>query len=214
MSLVTINLAAGVYLDCVLFPLSFTELLDTIEKNGYVLNPTLPVNRALSRFRGSGQIGSKGKNTFQVDAGEKSIIIIGVSFEEVQSEFDAFSKTLLEDYSIDLDEMTKFYQLSANCEYKTKYDPYEVISKMYESSPAEKASELLGLPVKTFSIRLASDALPRDIDWFDVKITPHIERNDSYIIEIVYRNEDKEKYQSFTKDYELKIINFIKHIEA
>ena len=75
MSLIPVNISVSVYLDCILFPLTFTELLDSIEKNGYLLNPSLPVVRPFGRFRGSGQIGTKGKNIFQVDAGDKALSI-------------------------------------------------------------------------------------------------------------------------------------------
>jgi len=215
MSLIPVNISVSVYLDCILFPLTFTELLDSIEKNGYLLNPSLPVVRPLGRFRGSGQIGTKGKNIFQVDAGDKALSIFGVSLEEVQTEFDAFCKTLLEDYSIDIDEMIKFYQYAGNYEYKTKLNPYDVISRSYESPHHEKVSEIFGESIKTFAIRLAiSETLPKDVDWFDVKITPDIQRNNGYIIEVAYRKKDKEKYQTFTDNFESNIIKIIKHLEA
>jgi len=215
MSLIPVNISVSVYLDCILFPLTFTELLDSIEKNGYLLNPSLPVVRPFGRFRGSGQIGTKGKNIFQVDAGDKALTIFGVSLEEVQTEFDAFCKTLLEDYSIDIDEMIKFYQYAGNYEYKTELNPYDVISRSYESPHHEKVSEIFGESIKTFAIRLAiSETLPKDVDWFDVKITPDIQRNDGYLIEVVHRKKDKEKYQTFTDNFESNIIKIIKHLEA
>jgi len=215
MSLFPVNVSVGVYLDCVLFPLTYKEVLDSIEKNGYKLNPSLPVVRPLGRFRGSGQIGTKGKNIFQVDGGDKALLIVGATLEEVQSEFDAFCKTLIEDYSIDVDEMINFYQFIGNYEYKTEHNPYDVISRSYESPHQEKVSEILGMSLKTFSVRIASsETLPKDVDWFDVKITPDVKRNDGYMIEAVYRNKDKEQYANFSDSIESNIVSLIKYLEG
>lgn len=214
MSLLPENVSVGVYLDCVLFPLTHKEVLDTIEKNGYKLNPAVPVIRPQGRFRGSGQIGTKGKNIFQIDGGAKALIIAGATLEEVQLEFGAFSQTLIEDYSIDLDKISSFYQFIGNYEYKTEHNPYEVISKSYESPHQEKVSEILGMPLRTFSVRIASsETLPTDIDWFDVKITPDVQRNDGYTVEAVYRKGDKEQYSNFLDTFESNIVTLIQHLE-
>ena len=215
MSLLPVNVSEGVYLDCVLFPLTFKELLDTIEKIGYVLHPSIPKTRALGRFRGSGQIGTKGKNIFQVEGGDKALLVVGASLVEVQSEFAAFCKTLVEDFSIDVEEMIKFYQFTGNYEYKTEHNPYDVISRSFVSPHQEKVSEILGMPLKTYAVRIAtSESLPKDVDWFDMKISPDVQRNDGYTIETVYRNKNKEQYTNFTDSFESNIVSLIKYLEG
>ena len=210
-----INLSVGVFLDSVLFPLTFNEILDSSEKNGYELNPAIPFPRPSGRFRGSGQIGRKGKISINIDAGEKSLIIYGVTLEEIKDEFHTLLKTILDDYALDLDEIGKFYQFTATYEYKTKKNPYQVLNESCEYQKIDELSEIFGGPLKTYAIRLASaDSLPKNEDWLDIKITPDIQRNDGYIFEIVYRNKNKDRYQSFISNIETNLMKVVSLIEG
>jgi hypothetical protein len=205
----------GSFLDVVLFPLTFSEILNSLEKNGYELSPAIPFPRPTGRFRGSGQIGRKGNISINIDGGEKSLIIAGTSLEDVRDEFHTLFKTILDDYAFNLDEIVKFYQYTATYRYKTKKNPFLTISKSCEYLKIKELSEIIGEPLKTFGIRFASaDNIPNSEDWCDVKITPDIEKNDGYIFEIVYRNKNKDNYQTFISNIETNLMKVVSLLEG
>ena len=214
MSLRSIRVSTGIFLDVILFPLTYSELFNSLEKIGFDINPAIPIPRPIGRFRGSGQVAKKGKITLNIDGGDKSLIMYGDSLEEAINEFTSFSKTLSSDYLMDLDENSKFYQVTAAYEYKSDFDPSEAISKAWKNPDTEKISDIFEISVTTYAVRFASaDNLPNEKNWFEINITPDILRNDGFSVEILYRNEDKDRYTYFINHIEdriLKTINLLK----
>ena len=49
-------------------------------------------------------------------------------------------------------------------------------------------------------------------DWFDITIRPNYERDDSYIVNVVFRNSDKTKTRKFIDTYEDKIQKIVELI--
>ncbi len=215
MSLKTNRITVGVNLDKVLFPITFIELISTLEKIGYTINRGVPFPRPIGRFIGSGQIARKGHISVSIDGGDKSITVVGNELSDTIEEFDSILKTLLTDYSIDLDEIHNFYQFVAKYEYKTNKDAFSVISGSCDYPKLKEVAKILETPLRTFAIRLAStDCVPNDKNWFDIQINPDINRNDGYAIEIVYRNENKEYHRRFISHIESNIIKIIQLLEG
>lgn len=214
MSLKLGRITVGINLDTVLFPITFIELISSLEKGGYDINKAIPFPRPIGRFIGSGQIARKGNVGVSVDGGDKSITMIGTSLEDTIEEFDSFLKTLQIDYSLQLDEIASYYQFVAHYEYKTKKDPFSIIGNSCIFPKIEELAKIIETPIKTFSIRFASaDNIPNDKNWFDINIAPDVQRNDGYVIDVVYRNEDKEFYRTFISHIEANIVKSIQLLE-
>ena len=215
MSLKPIRITVGITLDRVLFPITFIELISSLEKNGFEISQAIPYPRPIGRFIGSGQLGIKGKTTASVDGGGKSISMTGSSLEDTIEEYDKFNKTILADYSLDLDEFPKLYYLTGNYEYKTKKNTHSTISDSISYPKIEELSEIVDESMNVYAIQFGSaDTVPNDKNWFDIKITPDVQRNDGYVINVVYRKEDRETYRTFISHIEENIVKIIRLLEG
>jgi len=215
MSLKPVRITLGINLDRVLFPISFTEIVSSLEKNGFEINKEIPYPRPVGRPIGSGSFGRKGKLVFSVDAGGKSIVISGNSIEESLEELDTFVTTIKTDYSFDLDEYPKYYHFTGKYKYHTNKNAYSIINRFYSNHKNEEISKILDKPLNTFAFKLGSaDLVPNDENWFDIQIAPDIERNDGYMIDTVYRNEEKEIYRTFLTHIEENIVKIIQVLEG
>lgn len=214
MSLKPIRITATIDLDRTLFPITFIELTASLEKLGFEINRAFPFPYPVGRFVGSGRIARKGNISINVDGGDKSITMIGISLENTIEEFDSFIKTLKTDYSVDLDKFANYYQFASHYEYKTNKNAYAIISKSCIYPKLDELAKIIEIPIKTFSIKVGSvDTLPNDKNWFDMQFTPDVQRNDGYLIEIVYRNENKESYRTFISHIEENIVKSIQLLE-
>ena len=46
-------------------------------------------------------------------------------------------------------------------------------------------------------------------NWFDITVRPNFERNDSYVISVVFRNTDRVKTQEFVESFEESMVKVI-----
>lgn len=215
MTLNPLSVKISINLDRILFPLTFIELTTSLEKLGFEIPTALPFPRPTGRFIGSGQIGRKGNIVITIDAGRQNFSMIGKSFESTLDEFDSFLDTLKTDYSIDLDECAKFYQIVSHYEYKTNKNAFKVISDFFTFPRLDEIAEIIEVPIKTFSIQFgAADAVPTEINWFDMQIMPDVSRNDGYVIALIYRNEDREVYRNYIRLLEEKVMRSIQLLEG
>lgn len=215
MSLKSARITVTINIDRTLFPMTFIELTTSLEKLGFEINKALPFPRPIGRFAGSGQIASKGNIAINVDGGEKSITMIGPSLEATLEEFDSFIETLQTDHSVDLDEFANYYQFASRYKYKTEKNPYTIISDSFTYPKLDELSKIIEIPIKTFAIKVGSaDTVPNERDWFDIQFAPDVQRNDSYVIDVVYRNENKESYRTFISHIEENILKSIQLLEG
>lgn len=212
--LVQARISQGFTLNDVLFPLTLSEILDVIEKNGFEINPTIPYPYPKGRFAGSGELGRKGKTIFNINGGEKSIVIIGDTIEEGIETISSFIKGIKDTIKFDITKHISFYQLISQYKYYSNENSYEKIGTYCKSSNVESISKIMGEEIQHFGIRIGPiKQLPNSVDWFDLNITPDIEKNSGYNIDLVYRNPDKEKFDKFRDTVESNIIKIIKLIE-
>ena len=213
MSLTSLRTTVTIVLDCTLFPMTSIELTTSLEKLGFEINRMFPLPRPIGRFIGSGQIASKGNIAIAVDSGSKAITMFGISLKDTLEEYNSFIKTLQTDYSVDLDELAKYYQFISRYKCNTEKDAYAIISDSFIYPKLDELAEIIEIPIKTFSIQVGSaDNVPNDRNWFDIKFTPDV-RNDGYAIDVVYRNEDNESYRTFISHIEEKIMKIIQLLE-
>jgi len=215
MSLKLVRMTVTIKLDSILWPITLIELINSLEKLGFEIAREFPFPRPAGRFVGSGQIARKGNIVVNVDGGAKAISMLGLSLESTIEEFDSFLSTLKTDYSVDLDEFANFYQFASRYEYKTNKDAYAIISDFFTHPKLDELAKIIEIPIKTFKIKVGSaDAVPNERNWFDLEFAPDVQRNDGYVIDVVYRNENKESYRTFISHIEENILKSIQLLEG
>lgn len=215
MVLKTTRVTVNITLDRTLFPLTFIELTNSLEKLGFEISKTFPFPRPVGRFIGSGHIARKGNIVCNIDAGRQSFSMIGKSFEATLEEFDSFLHTLKTEHSVDLDEYAKFYQIVSRYEYKTNRKAFQVVSDFFTSPKIDELAKIMEIPIKTFSIQVGSaDAVPTEVNWFDMHFIPDVSRNDGYSIALIYRNENRKVYRNFIRLLEERVMKSIQLIEG
>lgn len=110
----------GVHFSTVLYPLSLIEIVESLEKLGYEISPSIPSPRPIGRFVGTGEFGRKGKSSVHVDAGAQALMVSNVSLKSALDSFNEVVSALSEDHKIDVLSMVRFYRFTANYEIRTE----------------------------------------------------------------------------------------------
>jgi len=214
MTLKAVRISKGITLNTVIFPLTWHEFLNTLEKKGYELASQLPFPYPTGRFSASGPIARKGKTSIFVNTGANIIRIFDISIKSAGEEFDELLKLLVSDYGVDLNAFARFYSFTASYKFNTDKQASQTISDFCIFPSLGEISKIIGKDVIPFGFRLgAADVLPNDENWFDIRIEPDVLRNDCYTIEIVFRNSDKEIIEEFINTIESNLNKIIDLIE-
>lgn len=201
--------------DYTLFPFTFQEVVNALEKIGFEINPQMPTPLPYGRFNGSGEVARKGKTHCVLNAFNMTFQMMGESVESTTDELNEFLATLHDTNKIDLFSRMKYMELQAEYECTTKKNPTTVINNRFSTPLDEEISDILGIKLKTITTRLGlAGEYPNQIEWFDIKMSPSFQRNDGYAINVIYRTADKEKYQTFVANAKLKIEKAIKSLEG
>jgi len=204
----------GITLNTYLYPLTFHELADSLEKRGYEISSSLPFPRPLGRWTGAGEIARKGKTVVQIDASAQALTVLDISIKSALDSFDEIIKMLIEDHNVDLNEFARFYRFSATYESPTKKQAYETIATTLNFPILGNLEKIMGEKVWPFELRFGGAGFKVNSEnWFDITVRPNYERNDSYIIVVVYRNSDRAKTQKFVKSFEEKVTKIIRLID-
>jgi len=214
MTLKSMEVRQTIALDYTLFPLKFHEVTKSLEKIGFELSASLPIPMPYGRFSGTGQVGSKGKTVFVVDSSKLTITMAGESFENTSEELQEFVATLSDSYKVNLFERVKWFEFQAKHEFKTEKNAVSLINSKFSVPMDQDVSKIMGIKVKPILTRLGLEgSIPNQIEWFDIKISPDYTRNDGYVIETIFRTDDKEKYLHFVANAKLRIEKIIAKIE-
>ena len=69
----------GLMLKTVLFPITVKELVISLEKIGYQINPTVPSPLPIGRISVTGELARKGKISLVLETGSKILFVSGLS---------------------------------------------------------------------------------------------------------------------------------------
>lgn len=204
----------GIGFKTVLFPLTANELVDGLEKKGYEINPSLPFPRRPGRMTGIGEIARKGKTVVQLDASGKALTIVDVSIESVLGSFDEISKMLVEDHGVDVDDFARYYSFRATYKFSTTKQAYGTLAGALKSPIFDDLEKIMNEKIWPFELRFAGAGLRVNSEnWFDITVRPDFEKNNSYVITVVYRNSERAKTQKFVESFEEKMTKIIGLIE-
>lgn len=205
----------GMNFRTVLFPLTILEISQSLEKLGYEISPSLPSPRPTGRMTGVGEIARKGRTSVRINADAQVLRVAGISQESVMQVLDSIVTIIQEDYDVDINEFARFYVFSINYEYPTEKRCYETIAKALRAPVFNDIEGIMEEEIWPLELRFGGAKLSVNSDnWFDITIQPSFERNDSYKLNVVYRNTDVNKWRTFMKELDNKIIKILKLIEG
>ena len=204
----------GVHFNTILYPISIIEMTNSLEKIGYELSPSIPFPRPVGRLLGAGEIARKGKTVVHIDSGAQLLLVTDVSIKSALNSFDEIIATFSEDHRIDLGNLVRFYRFTATFEVWTKKKALETIAKNLKAPIQEEFEGILGEEIWPAEIKFAGAGLEANSEnWFDIAIRPSYERNDLYVVSIIYRNTDKEKTLGFLRTLEEKVVKIAECID-
>jgi hypothetical protein len=207
-------LSYGIRFNTYMFPLRISELANDLEKKGYEISPDLPSPVPTVALGGAGPIARKGKTLIHVDTREQVLTIIDVSAKSALDCFDEITGMLKEGHKINLDNLIGVYEFNAQCEVPTQKQAYENIAKNVKVPILDKIEGILEKQLWPSGLRFGGAEMKfNSTNWFEFSIEPNFTRNDSYFININYRNGKKEESRSFTESFEEKIDRIIELID-
>lgn len=210
-----LSIAYGINFKTLLYPLTIQELVDSLERKGYKISPALPFPRSPGRITGAGEIGRKGKTSVQVDASAQTLTIIDISIKSALNCFNEIVKMLKEDYDVDVNDFARFYSFTATYAFPTEKQAYKMTAKALRFSIFDHIEEIMGEKIWPFELRFGgADLKANSENWFDVTVRPNYERNDSYIISVVFRNKDRVKTRKFIESFEERMAKVIGLIDG
>ena len=210
-----LGITYGVRFKTFLYPLTFHELVDSLEKKGYEISPELPFPRPPGRMTGIGEIARKGKTVIVVDTSAQALTVGDISIRSALDTFDEIVKMLKEDYRVDINDFALFYSFAATYEFPAKKQAYETIAKSLRFSIFDSLEEIMDEKIWPFELRFGgADLKVNSEKWFDVTVRPNFERNDSYIISVVFRNSERIKTLKFMESFEERMSKVIRLIEG
>jgi len=201
-------------LKTILFPITFIELTTILEKNGWEISANLPFPRPVTRLSGVGEIARKGKTVLSLDSSAQVLAITDVTIKSALDCFDELTKALIEDFGVDLNGFSKYYGFNATYEIPTKNKAYETIAKNLKIPMLDEFEKIFSEKLWPYELRFAGADLQANSDnWFDITLRPNYERDDSYIVSVIYRNDTKEKAVEFSTSFEQRIEQLVKLID-
>lgn len=204
----------GINFRTVLFPLTLLEICQSLEKLGYEISPSLPSPRPPGRMTGVGEIARKGRTSISIDAGAQVLRVADISQESAIEAFDSIVKILQEDYDVHINEFARFYDFFGEYTYPTEKRCYETIAKALKGSIFDDIEEIMEEDIWPLELRFGGAKLSVNSEnWFDIRIRPSFERNDSYILSAVFRNADVSRWRTFMKVLESRMMRILELID-
>ncbi len=205
MTCTTLTVDYGVHFNTVLYPVSIIEIANSLEKKGYELNPSIPFPRPVGRFIGAGEIARKGRTVIHIDSGAQLLAVADVSLKSAIDSFEELVTMLHEDHGIDIESLVRFYRFTANYEIRTNNEAFQRIATNLKVPILKEIQGIIQEEISPIELKFAGARLQANSDnWFDMSIRPNYERNDRYVVSIVYRNNSKEKTKDFLETIEEK----------
>lgn len=216
MTLKAIQVVYVVNFNTQIFPILHHEMTEGLQKIGFELSPGWPQRVPLnSRISGHGELARKGKTIIIINSDSQQLHVSDESVDSVLSNIDDLHDMFIEEYGIDIFEISKYFSFTGDYIYYTDKPAFPTISKKIDTPIVEKISKIMGHEMKGFQLNLAfKDLKVNSEEWYDFIIRPSYERDDSYIIRVVIRNPDREVINKLISEFEDKITDVIDYIEA
>jgi hypothetical protein len=196
----------GVCFNTYFFPLKISELANGLEKRGYEISPDLPVARPPVMLGGSGVIARKGKTMIHVETRRQILTIVDISTKSALECFDEITNMLKEDYKINIEGLIELHEFNAQYEVPTERQAFETIAKNVEVPILNQIGEALEKKLWLLELRFGGAGMKfNSSNWFECTIEPNLARNDSFLVNITYRNKEQKEVRNFMESFEEKV---------
>jgi len=187
----------------IIFPLDVRDVRETLARNAYELVPIpAPLPSRPSRVSMAGTIARKSDFIVNLDTDRNLLGLAGKSSDNILEAFDELIDVFRREMNVNLESKTKYYETVGIYHIHTRKKPSEQFSLISERMDLfKKLNEVLKTPVSTFGVRLCpKNAIPNQIEWFDIAIEPEILESKQYYSSIVFRSAKKDTVAQWASD--------------
>lgn len=189
----------------VLYPLSIYELVGALEKKGYEISPNIPTPSPSTRMSGTGEIGRKGRVAIIIDSSAQSLRVKDITITSAKDNFNDITEILKTDFNVDLHKLARFYSYTAEHELPLE-ESYKTIAKALKFPLYDEIEKIIDEKIWPFGIRIGgAEMKPNSEEWFDITMRPNYEKDNSLIVNVVFRNPNWARTIDFIETYEDKI---------
>lgn len=205
-------------LDYVFFPIDFHEFISMLEREGYRLPRPFPeIPSPPARIGYGGVIGLKKDHSIHIDTDRQIIGVEAKSIDVLLASLQALVNIIQIEMGVKVDRKTKYVELIARFSVESGRSPISEIQKAFENNlKLSQFGNTLKEEVSLFNFRIVpKGAVPEALNWFEIAIEPVILKpNTTYMVNIVYRKEDKSAVEDFIGGLNTTILRLIETIEG
>lgn len=201
------------------FPIDGRDLIEVVKKIGYQATPPpTPMPRgARVRLGLTGDFAKKEGITLDVNS-DRGILGASADTSDLAIKaFDEFSALILDEFGIDLEKESRFYEIIAEVKFDSDENPLKSIADIFEGSPlVSKVGEILKHDVSLYTLRFVTkDKVPNQEEWLDITIEPDLLMpHQKYAVSVVFRSKDKSIVKSFGENLKSNLLQIIEAIES
>jgi hypothetical protein len=199
------RLSLSVAYKSVLFPFDIFEFAQALQGENYLIHEAFDTAPSASRVEFSGPVERKGDVAITVNPEKHHLGVHARTPGTLVSELDLVEDILLKEFDMRSPNIAFYYELIANMLYAGRESPLVAVHRHFSlPSVASLWSDILGQPAGVFGIRLSPfEAPPNQPRWFDIKIEPWVPSPQKrYMIDLVYRSDDRNAVREFTASLE------------
>jgi len=205
----------GLVLNSFFFPLTSTEVFDSMKARGFEIpRPQGPILTG-PRVYISGVIARKQDVLVDIDGSRNLVGAEGLEIPQTVNVFSEIMSMLREDFSVDLDRELSYVELIAHYLIKSDSNPFQVIQNAVELRFRDQFSRILNAETSVYHFSITPrGVLPSSREWFEINISPKLTMpTGAYWVETVFRNEKHAPVTAFASNLNSTISDIINTIE-
>lgn len=204
-------------LNDILFPIDIRELTKALAEAGYIISqPQLPGVGARVRVTFGGELARK-ENVLIDGESERGVLgVVSKSPEDAFAAFNELISILSENFEINVDKRSRFFEILAEIKCAPKKAPVESLGNTFGANQTLKnIGNILGQNVSLFGFRIVPEGkVPNQEEWMDITIEPDILRPSSVMnISVIFRSKRRDVVEKFGVELENRLSKIIDTIE-
>lgn len=206
-------------LNYLFFPVDGRDLLEAVRKIGYQAPPgsqTPPAAGARARVGFTGNFAQKSGIILDVNSDRGILGASADSPELAINAFDELRTLFLNEFKVNLEEGSRFYEVLAEIKIESANNPSESISKVFKRNRLiSEVGNILGQDLSMSTLRFVTKGkIPNQEEWLDITIEPDlIMPTQKYAISVIFRSKDKPVVNRFGENLKTNLLKIIEAIE-
>jgi len=203
-------------LNSIFFPLTSTEVFDSLKARGFEIpRPQGPLLTG-SRVYVSGAIARKQNVFVDIDGSRNLVGAEGLAISESLTVFSEIMDMLHRDFSVNLDTELSYVEQIAHYLAKSDNNPFETIQNAVEFRFGDQFRRILNVETSDYHFSITPrGVLPSSKEWFEISVSPKLTMpTRAYWIEAIYRSPNHASVTAFARNLNSTISNIIDTIEG